>query len=591
MELVSFSVQNFRSITKAHRLRIGKQTVLIGPNNEGKSNLLRSLVLALRMLEGIRVGTVYRGRSRGDSRFYLRREQTHFDYDWRRDYPVHLQEQAPTGASIFALEFALSEDEVEEFRTEVGSRLNGTLPVELSLGRERLDFRVPKRGPGGAALSQKRAAIASFVSKRVNFEYIRAIRTAEAAEDVVEQMVARELEAVEQNEQYKAALKQIADLQRPVLEKLSKSIKETLSVFLPDVNDARVRIADDKRYRALRQSCEIIVDDGTPTQLRYKGDGIQSLAALSLMRHASESGSRGRHLLIAIEEPESHLHPRAIHQLRGVLQELASKHRLVVTTHCPLLVDRVCVENNIIVAGNRAKHAGSVEEIRRTLGVRAADNLQHAELVLVVEGEDDKKALRALLAARSKAIAQALQNGTLAIESLNGGNNLAYKLGMLRDALCLTHAFMDNDSAGLQAAERAREEGLLPESELHVASCRGLRESELEDLYDTSLYEQMLKTEYTVSVDVSAFRSKQKWSDRLSDVFRTQGKRWDAQVEMNVKARVASLVSERPDAALSPHKESVIDGLKAALEERLATLHAVPKKAKSAAPPEPVAAA
>ena len=47
MQLVSFSVTNYRSITAAYKLSVRQSTVLIGPNNEGKSNVLRALVTAL----------------------------------------------------------------------------------------------------------------------------------------------------------------------------------------------------------------------------------------------------------------------------------------------------------------------------------------------------------------------------------------------------------------------------------------------------------------------------------------------------------------------------------------------------------------
>jgi AAA15 family ATPase/GTPase len=43
MKLKSFTVERYRSITKAKKIRLGRVTVLVGPNNEGKSNLLRSL--------------------------------------------------------------------------------------------------------------------------------------------------------------------------------------------------------------------------------------------------------------------------------------------------------------------------------------------------------------------------------------------------------------------------------------------------------------------------------------------------------------------------------------------------------------------
>ena len=110
--------------------------------------------------------------------------------------------------------------------------------------------------------------------------------------------------------------------------------------FLPAIKDVVVQITDEGRSKALTRSAEVIVDDGTATDLRYKGDGVQSLAALALMRHAAETNSSGKHLIIAVEEPESHLHPKAMHSLKSVLRELADKHQVVITTHSPLFVNR-----------------------------------------------------------------------------------------------------------------------------------------------------------------------------------------------------------------------------------------------------------
>src|SRR5262249_50049407 len=163
---------------------------------------------------------------------------------------------------------------------------------------------------------------------------------------------------------------------------------------LPKVDQVTVSIPIDARYRALRRSCEIVVDDGTPTNLSRKGDGVQSLAALSLMRHASEAGATGKQLVLAIEEAESHLHPSAIHQLKAVLTESAGKHQVIMTTHCPLFIDRTSIKSNIVVFNRKAAPAKDVRQIRDVLGVRASDNLQHAELVLLVEGEDDRKSVR-----------------------------------------------------------------------------------------------------------------------------------------------------------------------------------------------------
>jgi len=475
MDLVSFSVTNYRSITKAYKLPIRRSTVLIGPNNEGKSNIVRALVISLEMLSRIGGVKIQRGRLRSSERY------NEF-YEWQRDFPVSLQSKSPPGESIFNLELQLSELEVAEFETEVQSKLNGTLPIELTLGEKQAGFKVLKKGPGGPALSKKAEQIAQFISKRVNLSYIPAVRTAKSVHEIVGELVERELAAVESHAAYQDALKAVAKIQQPVLDKISASIKETLKEFLPNVREVRVSIPEEERFRALRRACEIVVDDGTPTQLIRKGDGVQSLAALSIMRHASESSGAGRNLILAIEEPESHLHPNAIHQLKEVVAEIARKHQVIMTTHCPLFVDRTSIKSNVLVHNNKATPAKDGKQIQEILGVRASDNLQHAELILVVDGEEDRRSVAALQKEHSKPLAAALAQQGLGIESLQGGSNLSYKLSQIREAMCLAHTLLDNDDCGLKASRKAEQEGLLILADVTFTTCTGMKESEIEDM-------------------------------------------------------------------------------------------------------------
>jgi len=570
MKLVTFTVEKYRSITRAHKIKLDKTVILVGPNNEGKSNILRALVTAMNIL------------TRGGKRILLRRPSTakhiptdfvhrHF-YDWTTDFPVHLQEKYPTGESVMILEFELTADEIDEFRSEIKSSLSGTLPLRIALGPQETKVRVYKRGKGAKTLTTKSDRIANFVSERLDFEHIPAVRTAQSAQRIVDAMVERELFKVEEDPEYKKALLKIEDLQKPILEVLSSSIKATLVKFLPAVSDVRVQVATEARYRALRQSCEIVIDDGTPTLLKYKGDGVQSLSALGIMRHASERGARGRNLVIAIEEPESHLHPDAIHELREVLGELSQKHQVVLTTHCPLFVDRTSISSNIIVHDKKARPAKKIQEIRDILGVRASDNLRHAELVLLLEGMEDKIAIQALLPSASPALRSALNNGTLAIDSLAGGTNLPYKVSLIRDALCLTHCFLDDDKCGRESFEKARVQGLVTDADVNFTVCEGMSEAEIEDLYDSQAYEPVVKNTYRVTLNTPKFKTKRKWSDRMREVFRQQGKRWDDHVEKELKNKVAEAVALDPKTALNPKKRSSFDALVSGLEERLEEL-------------------
>src|SRR5690606_20243614 len=102
-------------------------------------------------------------------------------------------------------------------------------------------------------------------------------------------------------------------------------------------------------------------------------------------------------LILAIEEPESHLHPRAIHRLREVLRSISVDNQVILTTHCPVLINRSRIGENVIVRSGSASPATSIGEIRSALGVEASDNLKSARLILLVEGSNDIPLVRTWL--------------------------------------------------------------------------------------------------------------------------------------------------------------------------------------------------
>jgi len=337
--------------------------------------------------------------------------------------------------------------------------------------------------------------------------------------------------------------------------------------------DVKLQISAERRSNAFRRACEIFVDDGASTLLAYKGDGVQSLAALALMRHASDRRGSARNLVVAVEEPESHLHPRAIHELKAVLDDLSRRHQVVLTTHCPLFVDRADIQQNVVVFEGHARAARSIQEVRDVLGVRASDNLRHAELVLVVEGMSDKVMLDAILGIAPGSLQTAFRDGAIAVSALAGGSKLTYQLGILRDSLALYHCFLDNDDTGRTAIEDAWVAGLVTDADYHLASCPGMTNSEIEDLLDVDVYRAAIENAYRISLSVKQFRhGKAKWSDRLRKVFESQGKIWNDRTELEVKTRVADCVHVNPGQALHPAKRASFDAFTSAVEVRLTEL-------------------
>ena len=561
MRLASFSVTNYRSLTTAHKLPLSDATILLGQNNEGKSNLLAALAAAMTIVTKLAQRRLVQGR------LHLPPHAMTDLYVWERDYPIPLQEHNPGGESVFRLEFKLSDSERDEFWKEVNSSLNENLPIEIRLGRGDPAFRVVKKGPGAVALNSKAQRIADFIGKRVEFTYIPAVRTATAAIDVVRDMVERELVVLEQNETYRKLVQQLTEAQKPMLTAISKRIGSALKDFLPQIRSVEVKASEASRYRALRRAIDIIVDDGTATSLERKGDGVQSLAAISLLRGVS---TPDRNVILALEEPESHLHPSAIHRLREVIDELSRQHQVVVTTHCPLFVDRAHIQSNIIVSGNMARPAKSTAEIRNVLGVRASDNLIHANWVLVVEGESDARAMRALLSAESASLRSALRNAHLVVDHLFGAGKLSYKLTELRNMLCGLHVFVDNDDSGRGATERAQADGLLKPLDLHLATCPGKKNSEWEDLLALDLYGDWVQTTYGVALKGPTFQNSKSWSDRMAETFHASGKPWNDKIKGEVKTRISELVEQQTASALNSSTRSAFDNLKAALEQKVA---------------------
>ncbi len=565
MRLGLFSVKNFRSITNAEKLPLGDFTVLVGPNNEGKSNILEALALGMQELSNPTTRPRYAAGPRRYRPGYERNED--LIYNWERDFPQTLQSNGD-GRTSLNFDFELTPEEVDEFYKEVGSRFNDSLPISLTFGRTGSpSFRVRKQGKAQQLLSTKRLEIAKFVSSRVQVQYVPAVRTGDRVTRIVKRMLTKELAAVASGPEYAKALAEVQRLQEPVLDKLAAAITARLQALLPDVRSVQF---DQEADRTMARGLVVILDDGTATDLSLKGDGVQSLAALAMMQHYSRENARAREFILAVEEPEAHLHPSAIHALRDTLRETSETQQVVVTTHSPLFVNRLELAGNIIVTKNRAAPATSVQELRDVLGVQVADNLEGAEVVLVVEGLDDERALRAVLSGRSERLARALADGVVGIVPLTGAGKIKYVLVQLRDSLAAVHAFLDNDSAGREAAASAEGAGLLSVADITMTICLGAKESEFEDMAQPAIYTPTFEDEFGVVLGAGP-KTKGKWSNRMALQFQASGKPWNDRVEMRAKEIVADAVSREPGNAIREICDGVIDALVVGLERKLDT--------------------
>ena len=558
MKLSDFSVVNYRSITTARKIKTNNMTVLVGKNNEGKSNILRALTLAMDIMK------IYSKDPRSLQiavRPYLKNH-----YSWEKDYPISLQEKNPNGWSSIDLNFELDEQDILAIRSMTGIRLSGCIPVRVSTNGAAAKIDIPKRGTAAFADADNKKKIIEYVCFKIDFNFIPAVRTEYDALRVVDSLIEKSLETLDTNPDYINAMNKIEELQQGILDGISNQIIEPLQEFLPTVRNVQIHIQNERRRIAMRRNTEIIIDDGTPTPIQQKGDGIKSLTALAILNIPARVD---RVSVVAIEEPESHLHPESARQLYDTIMSLTQTHQIVLTTHSPLFVNRPNLKENIIVNDGKATPVKKIKEIRDVLGIHISDNLTNAEHALIVEGEDDKIALEKLLPSMSTKIKRAIQNGTFIIDYIGGAGNLPYKLSFYRNLQCKYHVLLDNDDAGRHAGSEAERQGLLDVRNVTYAICNGSPNAEIEDCYNKAVYENAILNEFGVNINVAEFRGNKKWSDRIAGCFLSQGKLWNDAMEKRVKLVVANEISEEVDTVLNEHKRSSMDALVTSLETLL----------------------
>lgn len=133
------------------------------------------------------------------------------------------------------------------------------------------------------------------------------------------------------------------------------------------------------------------------TPLSVRGRGIQTIVTLigMLLGLNNQEG----HVVILYDEPENSLHPDSQHALRRILEELAVQPHIqvVYSTHSPAMINtwrgrsvrllqRKMVDERATTIIHNSPIEGNYQRIRTSLGITPADSLLYAPVILLVEG-------------------------------------------------------------------------------------------------------------------------------------------------------------------------------------------------------------
>ncbi len=549
MRIKSFTVTNYRSIREACFDLDPKMTVLLAENNAGKSNILRALAGAFHIISEIKKDPELKFLR---NHFSTKMEDVNdgWNYTWEKDYPKSLQSRklkkgAKHSATKFRLDFLLDENEQQQFKTEIENSINEDLPFEISIYKDNeIKINIPKRAHGKVSevFKSKKDKIAQFISKKIDFVYIPAVRPASLSLNIVYNLLRGALLQLGQDDQqYKEALGIIEQIEKKKINELMQHLTESIKGILPNVSKMTINYLNEHNglvNSSWKGDFDIIVNDGVETSLFDKGDGIQSLAAFGIIQYSKQSD---KSLNLLVEEPETHLHPGAIKETKRILDEISEEKQTIITTHSPLFVNRKHMEANVIIKDNKANPSKQLSDIRKCLGVAIDDNLINSEIALLVEGKSDATALNALLKAKSQKLKEAIEEHKLTIHYMGGLDHLIARKASL-DGLVFKHVFVfvDADEEGKNAIKRAKEN--LSDDEFMLSSIEGFKQSEFEDYYKAEIFENIDQISNFDNWKNCLLSKTNRWTEKLKSLYSNNGKCLDKDDISNIKIEISQKI-------------------------------------------------
>lgn len=528
MLLKKVRIKNFRSLNDIE-FDMGNYLVVFGKNNEGKSNILKSIKRYGEIISFLVHNERRYSKSNGMKlRKYLFKDAlNNKSNNLENDIPINIQELKNTKRTTnITLVFELNPDEVKDLNDILTSTSRATdyLEITISYSRE-LDCKVlVKLKKDGRSLSVLKNIFITLRFLQANFsiDYIPSVRTEDHSVDIIEEIISQKLKVLEESEEYIESLNKINELQTGVLNELSSIIAPDLSRYLNSIKSVEIVPSRQNLIRFMRNNYEIMIDDGKKTNLVDKGDGIKSLVALSLLQ-----GSDGKSRILMIDEPEAHLHSGAIKALELQIKDECNQQQVLVASHHQIFVNRNNFSSNLILSSGRLKKKTDVRMIREELGVGLGENLLNSELIVLVEGETDKHIFEKYIKLTNEKLANLIRENRLIIDAIRGVKNLESKLSFYTSGLCKCICILDQDSASEKFITTVIDKNLIDEKQIFTVPLYGKASSELEDLYDENFMFKNVDAFFDLSNSISRknMKSEEKFTNKLEAILDSYGKK------------------------------------------------------------------
>jgi putative ATP-dependent endonuclease of OLD family len=397
MKLRRLQIENFRGIASLD-LALGDTTVLIGENNTGKTAVLDALRFALRDI-----------RSRRGCAFDA--------------YDFHLQSATsePTSSPAIGIRLTFREDVAGDWGDKRLARLdrakiaqidsNGCATVILKVGA-RFDSTKQEfvqdwefQNLDGAPLTGVADIAVGILQSEVSYYYLAALRDAarhfDAKGTFWRPFLKESQLTAEKRIEIETKLSELNDLIisshasfSQVVSRLTE-VKNVVSMYGEDL--VSIDAVPERLFDMLAKAqVNLNTDTGAKIPVRRHGEGIQSLAVLTLFNAFLQAWNKGDPI-VALEEPEAHLHPSAVRALWLLIEKIPGQK--IISTHSGDLLSEVPSEAVIrlykaagVVSASRLKDVNLSFDDTRKFNFhirRARGELLFARCWILGEGETE----------------------------------------------------------------------------------------------------------------------------------------------------------------------------------------------------------
>jgi len=331
MKMKNISIKNYRSIEKIDKLALDLFNIFVGQNNHGKTNFFEA------------INWFFNGFQRGEDK-----EKIVFNNDLSRNIEVIIEFEGLTDA-IERMGSKTHQTKLTKiFRgsTDVIKIKRTTIYKE---GKQRQLFNPQTQkweDPIGRDTAWRDLLPSlEYVNTKIRVDDVSQYKSktpiAEMLSGVLTSIIEEDKKYIDLKQKFNELFSDETSEVKAKLNELSGKVEVYLQKQFPDNTSIQFKV-EIPEFNDLLKNFSTEVNDGVPTPIEYKGDGMQRALMLSIIQAYADFRKErniSRKFIFLIDEAELHLHPSAQRALKTALFDIANGgEQVFVNTHSSVLI-------------------------------------------------------------------------------------------------------------------------------------------------------------------------------------------------------------------------------------------------------------